>query len=90
MTPSGKLPNNIKKYVRNMEIKYDMKESFVRIAKVGKTLWVEIDFVVQDSKKIKTVADQDKLRQELSDYIKTYNKNEWLTVSFTNNRKWAV
>ncbi len=90
MTPSGKLPSNIKTYVKNMEVKYDMKESFVRIAKVGKTLWVEIDFVVKDSKKIKTIADQDKLRQELSDYIKTYDNNEWLTVSFTNNRKWAV
>ncbi|MBF7097197.1 cation diffusion facilitator family transporter [Alkalibacter mobilis] len=90
MTPEGTISDEINNKVKIMESQYNIDESFVRIAKVGRTLWVEIDFVVNGSTKIKSISDQDKLRQEISDCINPRYKGNWLTVSFTNNRKWAV
>ena len=90
MCPDDLVTEKINDQVALMEDKYEMNESFVRIAKVGKTLWIEIDFVVKGSTKVKTITDQDLLREELSNYIEGFSKGNWLTVSFTNARKWAV
>jgi predicted Co/Zn/Cd cation transporter (cation efflux family) len=90
MSPEDGVTAKINDKVAFMEDKYEMNESFVRVARVGKTLWVEIDFVVKGSTKVSTIFDQDRLREELSDYIEGFSKGNWLTVSFTNARKWAV
>ena len=90
MRPKGNLPMKIEKHVKDLEEKYDMRESKVRVAKVGKTLWVEIRFVLRPGSKIKTIDDQDRLREEIARYIKPIQFKKSLSVSFTKNRKWAV
>lgn len=90
MHPQDELSDRISQKVDSMVDSYEMKESFVRIAKVGKTLWVEIDFVVKGSSQIKTISDQDRLREEISSFIGRLYKGNRLSISFTNARKWAV
>ncbi|MCZ0703229.1 cation diffusion facilitator family transporter [Natronobacillus azotifigens] len=90
MKPKGRVPNQIKAFVKELTIKYDFDEHFVRVSKVGKTLWVEVDFVVKNTDVIETLADQDQIRQEIHTFLDQYSKQKWLTVSFTEDRKWAL
>ena len=72
------------------ENKYNMKESFVRASAGNGSLFLEIDFVVNNSQNQFTISQQDIIRQEISNRIKQLPHDKWMTVAFTNDRKWAV
>ncbi|SET03299.1 cation diffusion facilitator family transporter [Anaerobranca gottschalkii] len=86
--PEHPLVEPIQNKVKEIEKKYLIEESYVRIAKVGEQLWIEIDFVVTKDSLVKTIDDQDQIREEIARVVK--NTPHWLTVSFTGNRKWAI
>lgn len=90
MPPKGKIPDQIKLYVKKLKQAYLFKESFTRVSKVGQTLWVEVDFVVIPNETSLDLALQDKIREQINHYLNQYPYDIWLTVSFTEDRKWAL
>ena len=91
MLPKGKVPDQIKQYVKTIRIEHEFIESFTRVSKVGQTLWVEVDFVAKvGSDIIETISEQDEIREQVHSYLSQYLYEIWLTVSFTEDRKWAI
>jgi predicted Co/Zn/Cd cation transporter (cation efflux family) len=89
MAPAQFIQKKVKEVTDNIQNHYQIEESILRISKAGNMLYIEIDFVLNKESKIQTVADQDKIREEISEQTKSLNYKKWLTVSFTNNKKWA-
>lgn len=90
MAPEEDLYNKLKALVKELEAQYQMDESILRVTKGRKTLWVEVDFVISDRSKIKTIQDQDLIREVISKKINDLASDQWLSVSFTSDRKWAI
>lgn len=90
MKPKGKISQQITSFMDDISTQNKFEECFVRISKVGQTLWVDVDFVVSDATDITTIAEQDEVREEINEYLDQFNYEKWLTVSFTEDRKWAL
>jgi len=90
MKPEGRLAEEIEQVIGAIRTEFRMQESFVRVSKVSSTLWLEIDFIVGPHSQVVTVAQQDALREEIMGRIPRQGLNVWLTVAFTNDRKWAI
>ena len=70
MPPKGKVPHQIKQYVKTIRIEHEFIESFTRVSKVGQTLWVEVDFVAKiGSDIIETISEQDEIREQVHSYL---------------------
>jgi predicted Co/Zn/Cd cation transporter (cation efflux family) len=65
-------------------------ESFLRAGKVGSRVDVEVDFVVGADSPVRTVADCDRVRQDLHDRLAVLGHERSLVVAFTTDRKWAL
>lgn len=90
MSPEGELANRLSDLITEIEEKYRMKESFLRVTKRRKLLRMEIDFIVDEHSLVQTIKEQDKIREELERRLTPIKTDKWITVSFTSNRKWAV
>ena len=90
MRPTGKLADRVERIVRETGERHHVQETFVRITKVSKTLWVEIDYVVGSTTNLQTIDEQDALREELLHALPWEEYQIWLTLSLTNDRKWAL
>ncbi|SEO84499.1 cation diffusion facilitator family transporter [Amphibacillus marinus] len=88
MPPKGRMPDQIKHFVKQIAKEQHFTESFIRVSKVGQTLWVEVDFVI--GKQEVPVAKQDEIREQITVFLDQYPFEKWLTVAFTNDRKWAL
>ncbi len=75
---------------KEMERKYKMKESFLRVTKRRKLLRVEIDFIVDEHSLVQTIKQQDAVREELEKKLHSIKTDKWITVAFTSNRKYAL
>ncbi|OWZ84350.1 cation diffusion facilitator family transporter [Natranaerobius trueperi] len=89
MPPENELQDNIKSVIRSIETDYQINESYLRLSKIGRTLRIEINFVVTEDSEVKTISDQDKIREELSNKLGQIDYRLCLTVMFTSNSKWA-
>jgi cation diffusion facilitator family transporter len=69
--------------------RFGLGESFLRAAKVGSRVDVEVDFVVDPDSPVKTVADCDRVRQDLHDRLAALGHDRSVVVAFTTDRKWA-
>jgi predicted Co/Zn/Cd cation transporter (cation efflux family) len=69
---------------------FGLGESFLRAAKVGSRLDVEVDFVVGADSSVRTVADCDRVRQDLHDRLADLGHERSVIVAFTTDRKWAL
>lgn len=83
------LTKQLEKLVESIEEEYKLKESFVRVSKGRRIVWVEIDFVVDKGSLVKTVEDEDRVREIIYDALRKVKSDKWVTVSFTTKRKWA-
>ncbi len=92
MKPEGKLTDEITAVVREIERRQGLAESFVRVTKIGRQLWVEIDFVVgrENNSRVNSIADQDRIREEIMLRLPSDQFHIWLSVGFTGDRKWAL
>ena len=61
----------------------------IRTSKVGEKLYIEIDFILDTKSGAQTVAEHDTIREEIATKIDDLEYTKWLTISFTQNRKWA-
>lgn len=76
--------------VKELEEEYNMEDSIARVAKMGRELRIEIDFVVSKDSKIKSLDDMDKLREIIDEETNHFELQKWLNVNFTKNKKWAM
>lgn len=89
MSPDQPIQTRFKEVTTSIEARYNIQESIVRIAKVGNKLFIEIDFILDEHSKSVTISEQDEIREEIFQHTKDVGYKKWLTVSFTNEKKWA-
>uniref|UniRef100_A0A7C4GMB9 Cation efflux protein transmembrane domain-containing protein n=1 Tax=Fervidobacterium thailandense TaxID=1008305 RepID=A0A7C4GMB9_9BACT len=89
VSADDELTDKLEEVVGQIEKDYRIKESFVRVSKGRRVIWVEIDFVVDDHSLVKTVKDEDEIRAKIYDALKMAKCDKWVTISFTTKRKWA-
>lgn len=90
MRPEGNISSKIESDVSDIEKKYGIKESFVRISKTSNMVWIEVDFLVDSSSQVKTVENQDTVREEFRRRMESISYEKWITISFIGDRKWAI
>lgn len=81
---------DINNLVKEIEEEYKLEDSIARVAKVGRELRIEIDFIVSNDSKIKSVDDMDKVREFIDKNTNHFDLKKWLNISFTKNKKWAI
>ncbi|MFD1039813.1 cation diffusion facilitator family transporter [Virgibacillus byunsanensis] len=89
MAPSTDIQNQVEQAVQRAKVKYNFYEDATRVTKVGKTIFIEINFVLSKETTIHNVDELDVLREELDTELHIEGYNKWFTLSFTNDRKWA-
>lgn len=90
MSPEDELSKKLSEIIMQIEKKYCLKESFLRVSQGRKLLWIEIDFVVDEQSLVHTIKEQDIVREEILQMMKPIKFDKWITVSFTSDRKWAI
>ena len=81
---------DINNLVKSIEEEYKIEDSVARVAKVGRELRIEIDFIVSDDSKIRSIEDMDKVREIIDRNTNHFDLKKWLNISFTKNKKWAI
>ena len=81
---------DINNLVKTIQQEYNIDDSVARVAKIGRELRIEIDFIVSNESKIKSVEDMDKVREFIDNNTNHFDLKKWLNISFTKNKKWAV
>jgi cation diffusion facilitator family transporter len=89
MSPEGPVQKRIETSVQAVKEEYGIEESFLRITKVGRTIWVEIDFVTA-SDDLGSLKIQDQIREKIAGSMDDAAPKKWLTVSFMKDRRWAL
>ncbi|WP_289117939.1 cation transporter [uncultured Idiomarina sp.] len=88
--PKGKLVKQLNRIVEEVERENDFDSSVVRIQKVGRTVFLEIDFIVRHDDFSVTVLRQDAIREKIHSQIIKLGYRWWLTVAFTKDEKWVA
>ena len=76
--------------VKEIEKEYNVEDSISRVVKIGRELRIEIDFIISNESKIKSIEDMDKVREIIDKETNHFDLKKWLSISFTKNKKWAV
>lgn len=90
VSSEDELSSNIKNLIQSLEKQYLFKESFLRVSQGRQHIWIEVDFVVDETSLIQSIKDQDKVRESIDRSLKHIKMDKWVTVSFTTDRKWAM
>lgn len=89
-TADEQINYDINALVKEIQKEYKLEDSIARVAKVGRELRIEIDFIVSKDSKIKSIEDMDKVREIIDKNTNHFDLKKWMNVSFTENRKWAI
>jgi cation diffusion facilitator family transporter len=89
MSPPADVRAELRACVHEVEKRYGIQESFVRAAKVGGRMDIEIDFVLGPESAVVTVADGDEVRSDLHERLAALGYERSVVVTFTTDRRWA-
>ncbi len=89
-TANKEINDDILQVVKEIEKEYKLEDSIARVVKIGRELIIEIDFIISNESKIKSIEDMDKVREIIDKNTNHFDLKKWLTISFTKNRKWAI
>ena len=89
MSPSEEIQTQLRDCVDDVQRRYQLQESFVRAAKVGGRMDIEVDFVVGPDSTVATVADCDTVRADLHERLAALGYERSVIVAFTTDRRWA-
>lgn len=90
MAPEPDIRQEIDRAVRAVRRQHALTDAYVRTAKIGHKLVIEIDFVVDSQSLVWDIVRCDLVREDLDRQLNGLGYGKWLTVSFTGDRKWAV
>ena len=89
MSPTPQVLDRLQAVVDDVQAQYAFAESFLRAAKVGSRMDVEIDFVLGDDTPVHTVADCDEVRDVVHGRLAELGYDRSAVVTFTTERRWA-
>jgi len=89
MSPPEDVQSQLREAVDDVARRYELQESFVRAAKVGARMDIEVDYVVGPESKVITVTDCDAVRSDLHERLAALGYEKSVVVAFTNDRRWA-
>ncbi|WP_434777060.1 cation diffusion facilitator family transporter [Neisseria sp. Ec49-e6-T10] len=84
------LNEKVTETMEHFKQKYHFKEYASYVQKDGRAHVIEIHIVLAADFPINTVATLDNIRQEIADALGKANRQRWLTISFTGDKKWIV
>ncbi|TLV03432.1 cation diffusion facilitator family transporter [Dyadobacter luticola] len=87
--PDDEVEDNIHEVSEQICRDYHFLDSWVRVAKTGKSYTIEIDFLLPKNLSDMPVSKMDEIREQLHDQIKG-DYEMWLNISFTTERKWMI
>lgn len=90
MNPDIAVRNEIELLFQELKEEYGIAETFLRVSKTGRTIWVEIDVVAKDTSSLNSLKEQDTIREKVSALLEGAAPKKWLTISFMQDRRWAV
>ncbi len=88
--PAEPVREQVRACVEAVRDQYEIGESVLRAAKVGSRLDIEVDFLVDESSPVQTVADCDRVRQDLHDRLAELGHAGSVVVAFTTDPKWTT
>ena len=89
MSPPEDIQSQLEAVVDDVAQRYELQESFVRAAKVGGRMDIEVDYVVGPGSRVVTVVDCDTVRSDLHERLAALGYEKSLVVAFTTDRRWA-
>jgi cation diffusion facilitator family transporter len=89
MSPPAEVLEQLRECVAGIESRFSISESFLRASKVGARMDIEIDFVLGEDSPVRTVADCDRVREDLHERLAALGYERSVAVTFTNDRRWA-
>jgi cation diffusion facilitator family transporter len=87
--PDDEVEEKIHDVSERICLEYHFLDSWVRVAKTGKSYTVEIDFLLPKSLSDTPVSQMDEIREKLHEQIRG-DYEMWLNISFTTERKWMI
>ncbi|SDO45123.1 cation diffusion facilitator family transporter [Alkalicoccus daliensis] len=90
MAPEDNVRERVQEKVAEIEKQHKIEESFIRISRVGRTIWVEIDLVAGSDPSLESLSVQDNVREKIAEVLEGTAPKKWLTVCFMKDRRWAV
>ena len=90
MSPPASVLDSLHAVVDEIRRQYAFDDAVLRAAKVGGRVDVEVAFVVGERSPVRTVEDCDGVRGDLHDRLAGLGYERSLTVSFTQDPRWAV
>lgn len=90
MAPAPDTAALIHEKAEELLVKYNMQDMVVRTTKVGKTLYVDIDYIIDETSAIQHVKEMDTLRRDFEAGIKQLEMEKWVTITFTADKYWAI
>ncbi len=89
MSPPEDVQSHLRAAVDEVGTRYGLEESFVRAAKVGGRMDIEVDYLVGPESRVVTVADCDAARSDLHERLAALGYEKSVVVAFTTDRRWA-
>jgi len=89
MSPPEDVQSQLRAAVDEVGTRYGLEESFVRAAKVGGRMDIEVDYVVGPESRVVTVTDCDAVRSDLHERLAALGYEKSVVVAFTTDRRWA-
>jgi cation diffusion facilitator family transporter len=89
MSPPEEVQSRLREVVDDVGQHYGLPESFLRAAKVGGRMDIEVDYVVGPESSVVTVADCDAVRSDLHERLTALGYEKSVVVAFTTDRRWA-
>ena len=89
MSPPEDVQSQLRAAVDEVGTRYGLEESFVRAAKVGGRMDIEVDYLVGPESRVVTVADCDAARSDLHERLAALGYEKSVVVAFTTDRRWA-
>lgn len=83
------LEADVRVHVEDIVLSYDFKDYYLRLQKVGSTVYLEVDFIVHANQVSLSILEQDKIRSALYKQIRVFPYRWWYTISFTADEQWA-
>ncbi|WP_051412042.1 cation diffusion facilitator family transporter [Halonatronum saccharophilum] len=90
MAPDDDLRTKVEKEVLKLKEEYNIDNVFIRVTKVGRTLKIDVDFIVGKDSYIRSITDQDEIRGQLYKKLKKNQLELWMDIAFTQDEKWAI
>lgn len=81
--PRREVAEPVERAVAEVRAEFDLPEPILRVSKVGRKLYVEVDFVVTDGRW--DVAGEDRVRHAVDDRLRRLPYDVWLNVELTTD-----